>query len=228
MTEELPMSEKSKENSGVLRPAEEVPQQEINAQTASADVKHDPYHHKDKKVKISEQELHQLQAKAQELATVKDTLLRRMADFENAKKRLEREKDDYHKFANEKIIQAFLPVLDNLDRALAHRTNDVTADSLLAGIDLIKKQIDDILKSFGLRKVETVGKLFDPHMHEAMGTVSTDAYPPDSVVEEIQPGYFLKDKLLRPAWVRIAAGGEKIENSSPEGTNLNDSDDFTV
>ncbi|MBU1864066.1 MAG: nucleotide exchange factor GrpE, partial [Candidatus Omnitrophica bacterium] len=102
-------------------------------------------HKKEKKgkgAKITKEELKELQNKAQELDALKDNFLRKIADFENAKKRLIKEKEEFAKFANEKIVAAFLPVLDNLDRALVHSENLVTTDALLAGIQLIKKQID--------------------------------------------------------------------------------------
>ena len=173
---------------------------------------------KDKKVKITEHELNAFQAKANELDELKDTLLRKVADFENAKKRLHKEKEDFAKFANERIIASFLPVLDNLDRALAHTDSMSTMEGLISGVNLIKKQIFDILKNNGLEKIDALGKHFDPHVHEAIGTVETTAHEPDTVVEEIQQGYVLKDKLIRPAWVRIAAGPqeEKVAEEKTE------------
>ncbi|MBU1863317.1 MAG: nucleotide exchange factor GrpE, partial [Candidatus Omnitrophica bacterium] len=83
---------------------------------------------------------------------------------------------------------------------------------------LIKKQIDDILKNNGLSKIEAIGKQFDPHMHEAIGVVSTDDHPADTVVEEIQCGYMFKDKLLRPSWVRIAEPSAVKELSTADTT----------
>lgn len=195
-------------------------QEEINDVNVSApemvDEKNDdrPMHkekdthkdHKAKKVKVSEAELSELRAKAKKLDELQDTFVRRVADFENAKKRLVREKEEFAKFANEKIIAAFLPVIDNLDRALSHATGADANDSVSSGVTLIKKQIMDILQAQGLEKLESVGKQFDPHIHEAMGTVASDEYPEDIVVEEIQVGYVFKEKLLRPSWVRVSQG----------------------
>ncbi len=186
---------------------------------------------KDKKVKVFEHELKELQTKANELDELKDTFLRKIADFENSKKRLNKEKEEFAKFANEKIISSFLPVLDNLDRALSHGSNSVTIESLASGVNLIKKQIVDILKDNGLNKIEALGKHFDPHFHEAVGKVETDEHPADMVIDEIQHGYLLKDKLLRPSWVRIAAPKESVEKPSenqieqPEGNKLDSSQD---
>jgi len=170
---------------------------------------------KEKKIKVSERELKELEAKAHELDELKDTFLRKVADYENAKKRLHKEKEEFTKFANERIISSFLPVLDNLDRALAHGSNSVTTEALISGVDLIKKQIFDILKNNGLSKIEAVGQPFDPHLHEAIGKVETDEHHADTIIDEIQCGYVLKNKLLRPSWVRIAAAPKKEAESAP-------------
>lgn len=159
----------------------------------------------DEKSEISQEELKELREKAEELKTVKESCLRTMADFENAKKRLAREKEDFAKFANETIISQFLPVLDNFDRALAHASENDASESFISGITLIRKQIFDILKNSGLEPIEALGKEFDPHVHEAVGVIETDEHPADTVVEEVQSGFMLKDKLLRPSWVRVAS-----------------------
>ena len=159
---------------------------------------------KEKKIKVSETEIVELRKKAEELDATKESFLRKVADFENAKKRLAREKEDFAKFANEKIVSSFLPVLDNLERALEHGGKPITAESVLEGVVLIKKQIEGILKNNGLEKVEAIGKKFDPHFHEAIGTVETDEHSEDNVAEEVQCGYMFKNKLLRPSWVRVA------------------------
>ena len=176
-------------------------------------------HKKDKKIKVHESELNELRAKAQKLDELQETFVRRVADFENAKKRLVREKEDFAKFANEKIITAFLPVLDNLERALQHGSNTETVEGVLSGVSLIKKQIMEVLENNGLVRVEAEGKEFDPHVHEAMGTIETTDHPDDFVAEEIQCGYMLKDKLLRPSWVRVAKNPESgLESDTAEST----------
>jgi len=175
-------------------------------------------HSKPKKVHILEEELTLLQQKADELAQVKDDFLRKIADFENAKKRLMREKEEFAKFANEKIIAAFLPVLDNLDRALSHTENSDTVEALTSGIELIKKQIFTVLKDNGLEKIDARGKQFDPHVHEAVGMVKTDEHEAGMVVDEIQCGYLLKERLIRPAWVRVAEETDSSETEQTEET----------
>lgn len=166
---------------------------------------------KSKKIKIDAEELESLKKQVSEFAELKDSMIRKVADFENAKKRLIKEKEDFAKFANEKIVSAFLPVLDNLDRALAHREATESAESLMSGVELIRKQIFSILKDNGLEEVEAVGKEFDPHLHEALGMVKTSEHPSGYVVEQVQTGYKLKDRLLRPSWVRVAEETDEVK-----------------
>jgi len=175
---------------------------------------------KGKKTKVSEDELSALRTKAAKLDELQDTFVRRVADFENAKKRLGREKEDFAKFANERIIAAFLPVLDNLDRALLHGSNTETVEGVLSGVELVKKQIMDVLQANGLEKIESVGKPFDPHFHEALGTVISEEHPEDTVVEEIQIGYMLKDKLLRPSWVRVSHTPQTTSDPNTESPDV--------
>lgn len=159
---------------------------------------------KGKKIKIAEQEYAALLEKVTEAESAKEVFVRKVADFENAKKRLVKEKEDFARFANEKIIGSFLPVLDNLERAIAHTDKPATVESLLSGFELIQKQIFGVLKDNGVTQIESVGNQFDPHFHEAIGMIETDDHPAGSVVEEVQRGYMLKDRLLRPSWVRVA------------------------
>ncbi len=165
-------------------------------------------------VVLKKDEYAALLEKAKQLDELKDTLMRKMADFENARKRLDREKKEFAKFATESLVKAFLPVIDNFDRAFAH-SDSGSIDDIVSGINMIKKQIFDILASNGLERIDAEGKAFDPHLHEAMGTVPTDEYPADTVIEELQPGYSFKGRLLRPAWVRVAV--ENIENKDEAG-----------
>jgi molecular chaperone GrpE len=202
-----------REQTGNVDQPEEEIVSEKNAEPAAAQENATHKDHKMKKVKIQEAELNELRAKAKKLDELQDTFVRRVADFENAKKRLVREKEEFAKFANEKIIAAFLPVIDNLDRALSHVGDSENNVSFTSGIALIKKQVMDILQAQGLEKIESVGKPFDPHVHEAMGTVASEEYPEDTVVEEIQVGYVYKEKLLRPSWVRVSAGAKSTDNA---------------
>lgn len=153
------------------------------------------------------------QQRLRELESMKEQLLRSAADFENAKKRLTRERDEFAKFSQESILKDLLPVLDNFDRALTHadslgESEKKLIKSVLTGIQMVQKQMQEILKNHGLAKVESLGKSFDPHKHEAVGTVDSDR-PADEVVEECEAGYLLHDRLVRAAKVKISSGKDK-------------------
>lgn len=148
-----------------------------------------------------------------ELEAMKEQLLRSAADFENAKKRLTRERDEFAKFSQESLLRDLLPVLDNFDRALEHTQSLSEAEkralkNVLTGIQMVQKQMLEILKNHGLTKVESIGKPFDPHRHEAVGTVDSDKAA-DQVAEECEAGYLLHERLLRAAKVKISSGKDK-------------------
>lgn len=138
-----------------------------------------------------------------------DRLARVQADFENHRKRVERERSETYNRVLGEIVGRLLPVTDNLRRALDARESMRTDDSagfrhFLQGIDLINKQLSGMLESLGVETVPTVGQPFDPHIHEAAATEQTNRFPPDTVIEEVVPGYVLGGKLLRPAIVKVA------------------------
>lgn len=144
-----------------------------------------------------------------ELADVQDRLTRRQADFENYRKRIERDRGESHTRATADVINKFLPVIDNLRRALeAERSLEATESAefrhFLHGVELINKQLDEVLEALGVEPVPAQGALFDPHLHEAVVTEPTRDYEPDTVIQEIVRGYRLGDKLLRPAMVKVA------------------------
>jgi molecular chaperone GrpE len=134
-----------------------------------------------------------------------DRYLRMAADFENYKKRALREKEEWAKFSNEELIKAILPFIDNLENAVLHAEKpENTTRGLIEGLRLTQQQLLQTLARFGLSPVESVGKPFDPSVHEAMMVVETDQHEPDHVVEEFRKGYLLKDRLLRPATVSVS------------------------
>jgi molecular chaperone GrpE len=134
-----------------------------------------------------------------------DLFLRARADLENFRKRAQREKEDLAKFANEKILREILPVVDNLERALEHVGSETGAgDSLAEGVEMTLKQFARVLDNFGVKPVTAVGEPFDPSRHEAMGQVESAEHPPNTVAQELQRGYLLNDRLLRPALVMVA------------------------
>ncbi|MBM4351081.1 MAG: nucleotide exchange factor GrpE [Deltaproteobacteria bacterium] len=150
-----------------------------------------------------------LEEKEKEAKESLDRLLRIAADFENYKKRAAREKEDWTKFSNEDLIKSILPFIDNLERAADHAEKVTDTGVLIEGIKLTLRQIHQTLNRFGLTPFESVGKPFDPARHEAMLVVETDRHEPDQVVEEFQRGYFLNERLLRPATVSVSKSPSK-------------------
>jgi molecular chaperone GrpE len=140
-----------------------------------------------------------------------DRLLRKQAEFENYRKRIQREREDFLAYANADLIGALLPVLDGFDRALKHRDSRVP-QQFYEGMELIHRELLEVLGRAGLAPVETAGKRFDPHLHDAVETVVAPGALDQEIVEEVQRGYKLKHRLLRPASVKVAkAASEKAE-----------------
>lgn len=151
-------------------------------------------------------ELKRLEGETKEL---KDALARRQADFENYRKRMERERVDTYNRVVADIASKLLPVLDNLKRALETEASVEASESdefrhFLSGVDLIHKQLAGVLDALGVKPILAEGELFNPHLHEAVVTEPSDDYEPDTVVQEIVRGYRLGDKLIRPALVKVA------------------------
>ncbi len=155
-----------------------------------------------------------LEEKEKEAKENYDRLLRAAADLENYKKRAAKEKEDWTKFANEDLIKVILPFIDNLERAANHAQKIVDTGVLVEGVRLTIQQLLQALNRFGLSPFESVGKPFDPALHEAMLVVKTDKHEPDQVVEEFQKGYLLNDRLLRPATVSVSKPPEKEAQAS--------------
>jgi len=144
-----------------------------------------------------------------ENAELRDRMARRQADFENQRKRTERERADTYNRVVADIAAKLLPVLDNLKRALDAEASVEASESdefrhFLSGVDLICKQLNGVLENLGVKPIPSVGEQFNPHVHEAVVTEPTDEYEPDTVVQEIVTGYRLGDKLIRPALVKVA------------------------
>lgn len=144
-----------------------------------------------------------------ERADLLDQLARRQADFENYRKRVERDRTDMYNRMVGDVVSKLLPVLDNLRRALDTEASQQAGESeefrhFLQGVELIYKQLSDMLESLGLQPVAALGQRFDPHVHEAVITEQTEEYEPDTVIQELVRGYRLGEKLLRPAIVKVA------------------------
>ncbi|MBM4377953.1 MAG: nucleotide exchange factor GrpE [Deltaproteobacteria bacterium] len=145
-----------------------------------------------------------LKVASAEAADSKDRALRAAADLENFKKRAQKEREDVQKFGSEKLLKEFLPVLDNLDRALAHANSPADFDSLREGLTMTRKLFEDALGKHGVKGFSAQGQPFDPHRHEAMQQVETAEVPPNTVVTEVVRGYTLNDRLIRPALVAVS------------------------
>lgn len=139
-----------------------------------------------------------------EAAEKHERLLRLAAEFENYKKRVNREFASLIKTANEALITQMLPVLDNFERALNHAKGTDDFDSFRKGVEMIYSQFQDVLKKQGLQPIEAVGKPFDPNYHEAMMQVDSDKHGPDTVVEELEKGYTLNNKVIRHTRVIVS------------------------
>lgn len=151
-----------------------------------------------------------------EKTDLRNTLVRLQADFDNYRKRIDRERHQERHRGAETLVEHLLPVLDAFDRAISAHP-DAAHDEYRTGFQLIRKQLFDALAKQGLQKIETDGKRFDPHMHHAIERLETSDEPDGVVLEELQAGYTFHGKVLRPAMVRVAVnpeGGDLASNSS--------------
>jgi molecular chaperone GrpE len=149
----------------------------------------------------------------QEKQDLYDRLLRKQAELENFRKRIQREKEDFLQHATTDLVRALLPTLDGFERALKHR-DPAVPEQFYKGMKLIYKQLSDVLSRAGLVPVESAGQAFDPHLHQAVETVESPAHRENEVVEELQKGYKLKQRLLRPAIVKVAVGSQNTGHQS--------------
>lgn len=138
-----------------------------------------------------------------------DRTARLQAEFENARKRAERERQEFKDFAMGSVVEKFLPVIDNFELALKATG---TAEQMRSGVELIVKQMEETLRSLQVNPVPSVGEEFDPRHHEALGSVERDDLPDQHVAEEIRRGYKLRDRLLRPALVRVASNPKQTSD----------------
>jgi molecular chaperone GrpE len=142
-----------------------------------------------------------------ERATYLDRLARLQAEFDNYRKRNAREQQEFREYALADALKQFLPMLDSLDRAI--KTENADAADFRSGIELIDRQFHDVLSKLGVEPIEAAGQVFDPNLHQAIQMVETDEVPDNHVVDEMQRGYRLRDRLLRPAMVRVANNSKK-------------------
>lgn len=141
---------------------------------------------------------------AQERDALRDQLLRAMADMQNFRRRVQQEKEETRKYATETLVAELLPVLDNFERTLAAVESGAGIETLVEGVKMVDKQMRSILESVKLSRIPSQGLSFDPEHHEAIAVEETDQHPEGTIIEELQPGYRIAEKVIRPARVRIA------------------------
>jgi len=152
-----------------------------------------------------------------EIKALKDKYLRLAAEFDNYKRLSLREQRDSARFANEGLLKEMLPILDNLERAVRSSKDKHRRDGLIQGVELTLKQFMETLAKFGVRPIASVGQAFDPSRHEAVARVESNTVPAGSVVDEFQRGYYLHDRILRPAMVTVSAAEQADQGTAFEG-----------
>ena len=153
---------------------------------------------------LTKKEYEELKAKADERDGYFDKYVRAHAEFENARKRIEKDKVEYCKYANEGFLLEFLPILDNLEMAEKHIKEAKDFAAVREGVDMIQMQIQKFLKDIGVERIKVNGEKFDPHMHDPIEVAESDDKDDGKILAELKPGYRFNGRLLRPASVKIA------------------------
>lgn len=153
---------------------------------------------------VQEEEALDAEKLAAELADLNQRFLRVAADFDNYKRRTVQEKEDLVKYSNAKIMGELLPVLDAFQLALKNPGESQEAQNVIKGVEMLYRQIMQVLEQAGMSKIEAVGQPFDPKLHEAIMQVDDDSVPEDTVVEELRAGYVLNERVIRPSMVKVS------------------------
>ena len=148
----------------------------------------------------------ELETARAENAAAADMMLRLAAEMDNYKKRVAKERESLIRYGHQGIVQELLPVLDNLERAIESANQSEEFCSLFDGVKMIFKQMGDALERKGVTRIAAVGETFDPNIHEAVMQIASDKYPENTVVEELQTGYILHDRVIRPSMVAVSSG----------------------
>lgn len=146
----------------------------------------------------------ELEALRKQVEELQERCLRAQADFDNFRRRTRQEKEEFAKYASSKLVEQLLPVLDNFERALASSKESRDFDSLLKGIEMTFRQLDQALEQEGLKRMEATGQPFNPEFHQAIQQVESEEHEEGIVVEEVMKGYLFKDKVIRPAMVKVS------------------------
>ena len=159
----------------------------------------------EKAVSLTESEYLKLKEEADKAHEYWERLLRLQADFDNTRKRLDKEKQDFVKFANEGIILELLNILDDLERTVElAESKHQDLSSFLKGVEMILAHLYEMLKEYGVKPIEAQGKLFDPHFHEALMQEENKDLPEHTIIEEMQKGYLLNDRIIRTSKVKVS------------------------
>lgn len=140
---------------------------------------------------------------------LRDLMLRSRAEFENVRKRMNRERDEERKYAALPVVRDLLPALDNLERAIEAGESSQDADALIQGVQMVLKQIYDALSQSGVKVIDSVGLQFDPNLHEALQQTPSDEFPSMTVIKEYQKGYQIQDRVIRPSKVIVSSGPQE-------------------
>lgn len=164
-----------------------------------------------------------IQQLEQEAKQAQDQYVRALAEFDNTKKRLQREKEEFCKYAAESVLRELLPIIDSLDHALVAVDKQADAQAIIKGVHLIYRQLLGLLQKEGVVRIPTVGEPFDPHKHEAVAQIDVDDEDLDgAVIEEVQVGYMMHGQVLRPAMVKV---GKRSDQSSEVGGQRSEAQD---
>ena len=159
----------------------------------------------------------QLETKEMEAKESYDRFLRQVAELENFKKRMAREKGEAIRYAHEGLVRDLLPILDNLERAAEHAKGGENGKPLVEGIEMVLKGFLEVLNKYGVTQISALGELFNPEKHEAIAQVESEEHEPNTVVDEHHRGYYLLDRLLRPSLVSVAKSPESKEKKGEDG-----------
>ena len=195
----------SEEKNKITELGKSAEQQAVETATGAGDAAEEP-----ELAKLREQ----LDAKEKEARENYDRFLRQAAELDNFKKRTAREKDEAIRFASEALIRDILPIVDNLERAVAHAKGGGNGKPLVEGVEMVLKGLFDVLSKHGVDPIVAIGQPFDPGKHEAMSQVESHKHEPNTIVEEHHKGYTFHDRLLRPALVTVSKAPETKEKKN--------------
>ena len=192
-----------KDKNSRKKPIEHEGEKAIEEETESTAEETEETQESDQDITKMQQEL---EVARSENAAAADMMLRLAAEMDNYKKRVLKERESLIKYGSQGIAQELLPILDNFQRAMESASKSKDFDSLLEGVGMIFKQMNDALERKGISKIDAVGETFDPNVHEAVMHVNSEEYPENAVIEELQKGYMLHDRVIRPAMVAVSKG----------------------